>query len=76
MEVYVDQILVKRIDSDRHITILEEAFNELSHYRMKFNLSKCTFKVTLEKFLGFIVIQQKNWSQHGKNMSSALLDEL
>ncbi|KAL5770154.1 hypothetical protein ACOSP7_014308 [Xanthoceras sorbifolium] len=37
---------------------LEETFQVLKQYRMKFNLLKCAFGVASEKFLGFMVNQK------------------
>ena len=37
---------------------LEETFGTLRSYNMKLNLSKCAFKVTTGKFLGFMVSQR------------------
>ena len=55
MEVYIDDMLVKSTKSDLHITHLSEAFQILRNYNMKLNPAKCTFGVSAEKFLGFIV---------------------
>ena len=37
---------------------LKETFDTLHFYNMKLNPSKCTFGVTVEKFLGFMVSQR------------------
>ena len=37
---------------------LEETFDTLRSYNMKLNLSKCAFRVTARKFLGFMVSQR------------------
>ena len=55
MEVYIDDMLVKLIKAELHITHLAEAFQVLKSYNMKLNLAKCTFGVFAGKFLGFIV---------------------
>lgn len=51
----MDDILVKSTKETDHITDLEEAFNNLHHYRMRFNPNKCIFNITAGKFLGFMV---------------------
>ena len=51
----MDDILVKSWALRDHITDLRKIFNILHKYRMKLNLTKCTFGVTSEKFLDFIV---------------------
>ena len=58
IEVYIDNMLSKSMEVDWYIADLEEAFNELQWYQMKLNPNKCVFKVTLEKFLGFLVTQR------------------
>ena len=55
MEVYIDNMLVKSTTAKLHIAHLAEAFQILKEYNMKFNPAKCTFGVSAEKFLGFIV---------------------
>ena len=58
MEVYVDDMLVKSTEEDRHITDLKEAFGELRKHQIKLNPNKCTFGVTIEKFLKFLITQR------------------
>ena len=55
MEVYIDDMLVKSVKAELHITHLAEAFQVLKSYNMKLNPAKCTFGVSAGKFLGFIV---------------------
>ena len=55
MEVYIDDMLVKSTTVELHIAHLDEAFQILKEYNMKLNLAKCTFGVSIEKFLGFIL---------------------
>ena len=55
MEVYIDDMLVKSIKAELHITHLAEAFQVLKSYNMKLNPTKCAFGVSAGKFLGFIV---------------------
>ena len=55
MEVYIDNILVKSIKAELHITHLAEAFQILKSYNMKLNPTKCASGVSAGKFLGFIV---------------------
>ena len=55
MEVYIDDMLVKSISADLHITHLTETFQILRDYNMKLNPAKCAFGVSAGKFLGFIV---------------------
>ena len=55
MEVYIDDMLVKSVKAELHITHLAEAFQVLKSYNMKVNPTKCAFEVSAGKFLGFIV---------------------
>jgi len=47
-----------RVSDTDHIRHLGEAFNLLRKYQVKLNLKKCTFGVTSEKFLGYLVTQR------------------
>ena len=58
VQVYVDDMLVKSLHEDDHLDDLKETFDTLLSYNMKLNPSKCAFKVTVEKFLGFMVSQR------------------
>ena len=55
IEVYLDDMLVKSLDKERHLDDLQETFETLRQYKMKLNSSKCTFGVSFGKFLGFMV---------------------
>jgi len=55
MEVYVNDILVKSIQRTDHLQHLDKAFDLLRQYKVKLNPEKCTFGVTFEKFLGYLV---------------------
>ena len=55
MEVYIDDMLLKSIKDELHITHLAEVFQVLKSYNMKLNPAKCAVGVSAGKFLGFIV---------------------
>ena len=55
MEVYIDDMLVKSVKAELHITHLAEAFQVLKSYNMELKPAKCAFGVSVGKFLGFIV---------------------
>ncbi|PKU64464.1 putative mitochondrial protein [Dendrobium catenatum] len=55
MEVYVDDMLVKRLEKSQHISDLEQCFRLLRHFNMRLNPAKCAFGVASRKFLGFMV---------------------
>ena len=48
-------MITKSKNPNEHIEHLEETFELLRKYKMKFNSKKCAFGVESEKFLGFIV---------------------
>ena len=55
VEVYVDDMLVKSQNEEIHLDDLQETFDTLRQYNMKLNPSKCAFRVSSGKFLGFMV---------------------
>ena len=55
MEVYIDDMLVKSLWKEDHVTDLREMFALLQKYNMKLNPAKCTFRVRSGKFLGFMI---------------------
>ena len=58
MEVHINDMLVKSkelLDQTKH---LQETFELLCTYGMKLNPLKCAFRVSLGKFLGFMVTQR------------------
>ena len=55
VEVYLDDMLVKSLDKKKHPDNLQETFDTLRRYNMKLNPSKCAFRVSSGKFLGFMV---------------------
>ena len=63
IQVYVDDMLVKSVRENDHLSDLQETFNTLRSYNMKLNPSKCVFGVTAGKFLGFMVSQRGYRSQ-------------
>ena len=55
MKAYVDNMMVKRTSMAHHIDDLQETFATLQEHNMRLNPSKCTFRVSSGKFLGFII---------------------
>ena len=55
VEVYVNDMLVKSLDEEKYLDDLQETFDTLRRYNMKLNPSKCAFRVSSGKFLGFMV---------------------
>ena len=58
VQVSVDNMLVKNWKEDDHLDDLKETFDTLCFYNMKLNPSKCVFRVTIGKLLGFMVFQR------------------
>jgi hypothetical protein len=58
-EAYVDDVVIKTQKDEELISDLTETFNNLSNFKMKLNLDKCTFDVPLGKLLRYMV------SHHG-----------
>ena len=55
MEVYVNDMLVKRKEENTRLDDLKETFVTFRQYQMRLNPSKCTFGVSSRKFLRFMV---------------------
>ena len=48
-------MIVKSKDRESHIINLRKFFERFKDYRLRLNPQKCTFKVIVEKLLGFLV---------------------
>jgi hypothetical protein len=55
MEVYIDNVVVKLVGFEEHMTDLKFSFERMKKYGLRMNPLKCAFVVTLGRFLGFIV---------------------
>ena len=55
VEVYVDDMIENSKDREGHVTKLRKIFKRIKEYKLRLNPQKCTFGVTTEKFLGFLV---------------------
>ena len=51
----MDDMLVRSLDEQKHQDDLQETFDTLKRYNMRLNSSKCVFRVSFGKFLGFMV---------------------
>ena len=58
IEVYIDDMLVKSKGRSDHAKHMQDAFDLLKIYDMKLNPSKCAFRVSVGRFLGFMVTQR------------------
>ena len=59
VEVYVDDMLVKSLDEEKHLDDLQETFVTLRQYNMKLNPIKCAFGVSSGKFLRFMISHRR-----------------
>jgi hypothetical protein len=55
MEVYIDDVVVKSVGFEEHMTDLKLSLQRMKKYGLWMNPLKCTFRVTTGRFLGFIV---------------------
>ena len=55
LEVYIDDIVIKSTGLDYHLADLRIALERMRLYGLKMNPLKCTFGVSSENFLGFII---------------------
>ena len=58
MEVYIDDMLVKSKRRPDHAAHLQQTFDLLREYGMKLNPLKCAFRVSVGRFLGFMITQR------------------
>jgi hypothetical protein len=55
MEVYIDDMVVKSVGFEDHMTNLKLSLERMKKYGLRMNPLMCTFGVTSGRFLGFIV---------------------
>ena len=58
IKVYVDDMVSKSPRENEHVADLQKLFKRLHKYQLKLNPTKCTFGVTSDKLLGFIVSEK------------------
>lgn len=58
MESYIDDMVVKSMATEDHLTNLVETFQTLRKHYLKLNASKCAFGVWSGKFLGYLVMHR------------------
>jgi hypothetical protein len=54
MEVYIDDVVVKSVRIEDHVTDLKLLLERMKKYMLQMNPLTCTFKATSGKFLGFV----------------------
>jgi hypothetical protein len=55
MEVYIDDVVVKSVGFNEHMTDLKLSLKRMKKYGLRMNPLKCAFGVTLGRFFGFVV---------------------
>ena len=55
IEVYIDDMVVKRKVESEHIDDLRNIFGILRKYKLCLNATKCSFGIGFGKFLGYMV---------------------
>ena len=55
MEAYIDDMVVKSKAMEVHLTDLAETFETLRKHCLKLNASKCAFRVSSGKLMGYLV---------------------
>ena len=55
IEIYIDDMVVKRKMVSEHLEDLQVVFEILRSYKLRLNASKCSFGVGSGKFLGYMV---------------------
>ena len=55
IEIYIDDMVVKRKMVSKHLGDLRVIFEVLRNYKLRLNASKCSFGVGSGKFLGYMV---------------------
>jgi hypothetical protein len=70
MEVYIDDVVVKSVSSKEHMTDLKLSLDRMKKYGLRMNPLKCTFKVTLGRFLWFIV------HEHARQIDSKKIESI
>jgi hypothetical protein len=64
IQVYIDDVVITIRKEESLISDLQETFDNLNRYKLKLNLTKCPFGVSVEQLLGFLV------SARGINMNT------
>ena len=55
VKVYIDDMIVKAKEIEDYVGILRKFFERFREYKMRLNLKKCVFGVTVGKLLGFLI---------------------
>ena len=70
IEIYIDDMVVKRKLESKHISDLGNIFEILRRHKLRFNASKCSFGVGSGKLLGYMV------THHGIEVNSDQIKQI
>jgi hypothetical protein len=56
IQVYIDDVVITTRKEESLIDDLKETFDNLDRYKLKLNLTKCSFGVSAGQLLGFLVL--------------------
>lgn len=59
VEVYIDDMVMKSWESQRHVDDLIKVFEILQRHKLRLNANKCAFGVEAGKFLGYMITYQR-----------------
>jgi hypothetical protein len=55
MEIHIDDVVIKSAGFDAHMADMQIALERMRKYGLRMNPLKCTFGVSADRFLGFVV---------------------
>jgi hypothetical protein len=70
MEVYIDDVVVKSVGFEEHMTNLKLSLERMKKYGLRMNPLKCAFRVISGRFLGFTV------HGHGKQIDPKKIESI
>lgn len=76
VEDYMDDLVVKAKSLIEQLLLLRQFFERRREYNLRMNPSKCTIRVSLRKFLGFLVHQRGIYLNPMKAKAIAALNQL
>ena len=58
MEAYIDDMVIKNKQVEEHLVDLGEVFSVLREHKLHLNASKCSFRVSSGKFVGYMIMHR------------------
>jgi hypothetical protein len=55
IQVYIDDVVITTRKEEALISDMKETFDNLDRYKLKLNLTKCSFGISAGQLLGFLV---------------------